>query len=44
MLKYYCEHCMKLYDSKVVCRVCGTVVSTPIVIDVQNQKGKAHIR
>ncbi len=37
MEKYYCEKCRLLYNEKTACKVCGTLASNKIWIEVQKQ-------
>jgi RNA polymerase subunit RPABC4/transcription elongation factor Spt4 len=40
MEKYYCEQCRLLYDEVENCKVCGSLASNKINIEVQKQSEK----
>ncbi|WP_316569848.1 hypothetical protein [Neobacillus sp. YIM B06451] len=37
MEKYYCEKCRLIYNEKTACRICGSLASNKIWIEVQKQ-------
>lgn len=43
MEKYYCDNCRILYESAVICKICGNAAANKIWIEVQTQQKSDYL-